>query len=350
MVEPHYFFSALAQSSAAVAGFVVAIAVALYSLERQKIERRTDEYRDALLELRNRYGFPLRTLSGMLNNEGGNELEDSLDLAIRREELEEIAYEESEDYPVTSLFLAHVERMLQLLTRISPENDYLLSADELDALQGSVHWFHDNFYQINSTSSALIEEITGKPYTEFKNVAAIRIFERHDEELTGFNAFQLREWFNERSQVEPEVMRPRFENRGEGRRDLDDEFLTGDSFWTLKSLAEYLTHDFRRVRRESSGTVIRYQSGIRPVVKVATYLILIGVFLPMAFLFSSPITLPAWAILGSQIVLLGAALLLSLTLVEIVVRSAGASNQMGDIESLSRYSTVIVQKLPELPT
>lgn len=352
MVEAHYFFSTLAQASAAVVGFIIAVAAVLYSLERQRVERRTDEYRDALTEFRNRYGFALTTLDSMLESEGGDTTHQMTDdFSIDGDELADLVYEECEDKPVTSLLLAHVRRILGIFNRIGPENDYMLSTSELDALNGSITWISQSYCQFNddtdSTIKEFVEEVTGKPYSAHDDSATIQLFGNF-EGIQGFHAFQLEEWFEKRKAIDSEILRPTPMNEEADDTLNNNDYLTGDNFWSLKILSEYLMHDFRKVRREASGTVIDYESGIRLVVKVSTYLILVGVILPTVFLISAPVTLPVWFILLSQILLLTGTLILALALIEFVLRSAEPRNQMGDKENLSRLSSTVVNLLPDL--
>lgn len=351
MVAPQYFFSTLAQASAAIVGFVIAVAAALYSLERQRVERRTDEYRDALAEFKNRYGFALSTLDSMLEGEGGETTHKMTDdLSLDNDELEELVREEYDKKPVTSLYLAHVRRILGLFHRIGPENDYLLSLDELDTLRESVYWMYIQFYNLgdepNSAIKEFIKETTGKHYSEHEESADITLF-GDGEDVTGLNPFQLQQWFEERRTVESEILRPTPDE--DDALGIQGEYITGDNFWSIKILSEYLHNDFQKVCREAAGTAIDYESGIRPVVKVSTYLILVGVIFPTMFLLSSPVTLPGWSILVSQVLLLVTTLVLALTLVEFVLQSAEPTSEMGDTESLSRFSSTVVGLLPNFP-
>lgn len=353
MVEAHYFYSTLAQASAAIVGFIIAVAAALYSLERQRVERRTNEYRDALTELRNRYGFALMTLDSMLKSEGAETTPQmSDDLSLDSDELEDLVYEEYKHKPVTSLFLAHVQRILGIFNQIEPESDYTLSTSELDSLNRSVTWLYRHCYHLkdtpDSTIQDFVEEVTGKPYSDQDDSATIQLF-GDSEGVQGFHAFQLEKWFRERQAIDTEILRPNPTDEETDEISDKNDYLTGDNFWSLKTLSEYLMHDFRKVRREASGTVIDYESGIRPVVKISTYLILVGVILPTMFLFSSPVTLPLWLILMSQILLLTGVLILSLTLIDFVLRSVEPTNQMGDKENLSRLSSTVMNLLPDLP-
>ncbi|KPN31942.1 hypothetical protein SY89_02699 [Halolamina pelagica] len=351
MVAPQYFFSTLAQASAAIVGFVIAVAAALYSLERQRVERRTDEYREALTDFKNRYGFALMTLDSMLEGEGGDTTHEMTDdLSLNNDELEELVREEYDENPVTSLYLAHVRRVLGIFHQIGPENDYILSPDELEKLRQSVYWMYIQFNNIgdepNSAIKEFIKEATGKHYSEHDKSAGITLFGDYGD-ITGFGPFQLQEWFEERRAVESEVLRPTPDE--DDVLDIRDEYITGDNFWSIKILSEYLHNDFQKVRREAVGTAIDYDSGIRPVVKVSSYLILVGVILPTTFLFSAPVTLPTWFILLSQVLLLLGTLALALTLVEFVFRSAEPTNQMGETENLSKFSSVVMEILPNLP-
>lgn len=346
MVDPQFFYSTLAQASAAVVGFVVAVGAALYSFERQRVEKRTGEYRDALLELRNRYEFALQTLANMLEGAGGETDEEMLDLNLTNDELRKMAYDKSESKPVTTLFLAHIQRMLLLLHKIQPENEYILTADELDNLQQSVGWYSDHFYKLDSTSREFIREVTGKSYDEFEYGSLAPLF-REEDSIQGFSAFNLQGWFERRRQLDSEILRPEY--REKDSTDDREERLTGDNFWTLKSLVEYLVNDTQKASKKSHGSVIRYEPGINPVVRVSSYLIIVGVIVPTLFLVNSPISHPLWFILTSQIALLLATVTLSIVLIEMILRGAEPTNRMGDLDELSAYSSFIARNLPKFP-
>jgi hypothetical protein len=351
MVAPQYFFSTLAQASAAIVGFVIAVAAALYSLERQRVERRTDEYREALTEFRNRYGFALMALDSLLEGEGGdttNEMTD--DLSLDNGELEELVREEYNEKPATSLYMAHVRRILGIFNRIAPANDSILSPDELAALQQSIHWMYIQFYNISGEPNLVIKELVGevtdKPYSDFDECADITLFDDTNGE-TAYRPSHLQEWFKERRVVESELLRPTPEE--EDVLNVRGEYTTGDNFWSVKVLAEYLHNDFQKLRREPAGTAIDYESGIRPVLKISTYLILVGVILPTMFLFSVPVTVPTWLVFVAQVLLLAGTLTLALTLIEFILRSAEPRNQMADDENLSEFSSTVLDILPNLP-
>ncbi|MYL17991.1 hypothetical protein GLW36_15230 [Halorubrum terrestre] len=351
MVAPQYFFSTLAQASAAIVGFVIAVAAALYSLERQRVERRTDEYREALTEFRNRYGFALMALDSLLEGEGGDTTKEMTDdLSLDNGELEELVREEYNEKPATSLYMAHVRRILGIFNRIAPANDSILSPDELAALQQSIHWMYIQFYNISGEPNLVIKELVGevtdKPYSDFDESADITLFDDTNGE-TAYRPSHLQEWFKERRVVESELLRPTPEE--EDVLNVRGEYTTGDNFWSVKVLAEYLHNDFQKLRREPAGTAIDYESGIRPVLKISTYLILVGVILPTMFLFSVPVTVPTWLIFVAQVLLLAGTLTLALTLIEFILRSAEPRNQMADDEHLSEFSSTVLDILPNLP-
>jgi hypothetical protein len=346
MVAPQYFFSTLAQASAAIVGFVIAVAAALYTLERQRVERRTDEFREALTEFKNRYGFPLVVLSDMLESEGGNTTEKMTDdFSLDNEELEELVYDEYDEMPVTSLFLAHVRRILSIFGQIELENDYLLSDEELRAFRQSVDWIYTHFNQPDQISREVVEEIIGEPYPIPEDSPALVIFENYEEDY----ASKLEDWFEKRKEVEPEVLRPSFKDYLNDESHNEEKFLKGDNFLSIIRLVELLEKDFQKVNRVSNRTVIDYGSGIRPVLRVSLYLLLVGVILPTTFLLSSPVTFPMWFTLLSQVLLLLGTLSLGITLVEFVLRSAEPTNQMGDTENLSWFSSTMVGLLPNIP-
>jgi hypothetical protein len=288
-------------------------------------------------------------LDSMLESKGGETTHQMTDdLSLDTDELEELVYKECNNKPVTSLFLVHVRRILGIFNRIAPENDHILSTTELESLEESVTWFYRRFHHLNdtpdSTYKKFINETTAKSYSEVDESSDIKIFDG-EEPIMAIS--RLQNWFEERRATEPEMLRPTPDE--ENLLGIRDEYVTGDNVWTLKILSEYLDRDLQRVLRESTGTVVAYESGIRPVLKVSTYLILVGVVLPTMFLFTAPVTLPQWSILVSQVLLLAGTIVLSLTLVEFVLRSTEPTRQMDDKKNMSRLSSTVVNLLPDFP-
>ena len=343
MAAAHYFFSTLAQASAAVIGFVVAVSAALYSIERRRVEKRTEDYRDALMELRNQYAFGLESLANMLDGETGGIDQEAVEMPRTNDELED--YVISDQKPVSKLLLIHLRRILILFKRIEPQNEHLLSEDELKSLQRSVYWFYEHFNQLDDTSRKFIEEVSGRPYDEIERAATAKIFGDISSDVQSFSAFQIERWFSTFSQSRDEVERSEHEESGAS----NSHYLTGDNFWSLMAISQRLSNEVRKASRKASGTIIQYDPGIRLVIRLTTYLLIVGVVIPTSFLLTGPIVLPWWFILLSQILLLLTTVLLSGILIEVILRSAEPSNQMGDTDTMSRYSSWVVQYLPQFP-
>lgn len=242
--RPTPFFSTLAQASAGIIGFIIAIAAAIYSLERQRVERRTDDYREALTEFKNRYGFALVTLDSMLEGEGGETTHEMTDaLSLDNDEVEELVREEYDEKPATSLYLVHVRRVLGLFNQIRPENDYVLTSEELESIHQNIYFIYFQFYNIEHNPDYVIKELvketTGKHYSEHEESADITLFDASGD-ITGFYPSQLQQWIEERRAVESEVLRP-----ATGDEEFRDEYVTGDNFWTIKTLSELLYNDLQ---------------------------------------------------------------------------------------------------------
>jgi hypothetical protein len=149
MASPEWFFSTLAQSSAAIIGFVLAFSAVIHQLERQQREKRTDKLRDELIELRYKYGNVIHNMILLLTSiepkvteleENGYKLEQT---AVSPEEVlnkfrnnSDILHPRSASI---SLFLSHVMGFLQRISADSGSTrDYLLSSDKFDMMRSAI--------------------------------------------------------------------------------------------------------------------------------------------------------------------------------------------------------------------
>ena len=66
--SPTWFFSTLAQATAGIVAFIIAIATVVYSLERQRREKQTAEFKKDLLNFKEKYESLLWACSTMFHS------------------------------------------------------------------------------------------------------------------------------------------------------------------------------------------------------------------------------------------------------------------------------------------
>ena len=72
MAPPSQFFTALAQVSAAVIAFIIAISSVLYSIERERREQRTEQLRESMFDFKGYSEKPLLKLIRMIEDSASN--------------------------------------------------------------------------------------------------------------------------------------------------------------------------------------------------------------------------------------------------------------------------------------
>ena len=297
MAKPAWFFSTLAQVTAAIVGFIVAFSAGLYPLERQRREDRTDRLRNALIDFRNEYFDVIRSLSFVAGN-GNVTTKDYLkDFTKDTEELQEEIENDSEQRGKDSaLVWAHFHRIQELIDKIDAEHDFLLTSEELDTLQESIQWLY-GYFDVNNEENKQF-------YLELSNLFNLEDVDDsyyHDNVYdSGAGAVKpeedLREWVQEDSDGR---------HRNWAGYSDDDSGLTGKNLFTIATIMEYVKQDFEQLQIRRSGTILNYQPRIMKIIWGVVAMTFVGVFLPSILLLTptedlSPLVLRGWSLLASQ--------------------------------------------------
>lgn len=308
MSVAEWFFSTLAQSTAAIIGFTIALAAALYTSRLEKIRHQTESLRDQMIEIQDEYRPVLSGISTTILEDGEFStgeitpnidaqeiIEDSRDMeeAAARiqylssgldatpDKIEEWARKQPDEQ--AALLWAHNKRTLGLVDEISPLTENLLTPEQMGELMDSVRTMK-NLLDANSESAeTLYEEIT------------------EDDAGRGFHTEDI---FSETDSVERWIDRNLQDyNRRHVGFEIPDSIATGQNISNWATMFE----EFERELGLAGGNALdskiisNPRSDIKEFLTYAAVLGVVGVFIPLMFLIVSPDS-PVW-ILGSNGVL-----------------------------------------------
>lgn len=285
MVAPEWFFSTLAQASAAIVGFIVALAAIVYSLERQRRDNRSDRLREALIRFKNRYYRVVRAIS-LLAHEGGVTTKPYLkEMDFETDALhEKVSRDSDQRGELAPIFWAHARRVLKILDRVNPEGDYLLTAGELDALRKSIYWMKI-CVQIGGV---LWEQL----YRDLTNQTSVDVGRSQYREDT----------IRAQDPTDPGNIIERWlkhDSGGEHREwagySDDDAGLTGQNMFSLATVLQYLSYDIEEIEARRVGTLVDYNPNINKVLAGVAFMTVVGVFIPSIFLMTTPTA--SWPVL-----------------------------------------------------
>ena len=143
MVSPTQLFSMLTQAVAGIVGFVVSFGAVLYTLERQRRERRTERLREELRDFKSTYenvinAIWLATAAAPVTSDSVDEI----DLEQPEDQLRDMIENEANEVDKI-LFSYHMMQLKTLLEDINPENDYLLPENDFQKFKNSIDWVTD---------------------------------------------------------------------------------------------------------------------------------------------------------------------------------------------------------------
>ena len=290
MVNPAYFFSTLAQVSATIVGFIIAFSVGLYPLERRRREDRTDRLREALRDFRDEYKGVVQVMS-LIAHDGGVTTKAYLKDFSKgtdelRDEIDDDNDQRSEDAPIV---WAHLYRIDELLDRVSAENDFLLLPDELESLQNSLNWLYGYFDANNDSNKQFYFELSD--LIDQDNIPDdYYIDDVYDSGAGASNPEgNLRQWI-------------RVESDGRHRSwvaySADDSGISGRNLFSFATVLEYMKQDFDEVEARNTGTILDYEPRIKYIIRGVLATSVVGVLLPMLFLFAPPQSLSALFVSG----------------------------------------------------
>lgn len=298
MVDPAWFFSALAQSTASIAGLLVAARLIQYQLERQRRERRTEDLREEVQEFDEKFGHILPPMTGTFA--GSSDLSfwsQTRFLWISGSELNlNIAMNSS--MPVITMYWAHMARISHILMTgvhpsSNPQEHHLFSEKEFDRLRESITWLKENVDERSPFIDYLYADLGiqgNKPYT--KNIL--------DPDPPGES---LQDWLQ----------------RHQDYATRHSTLLSGKNLQSYQRVFGELHRDFQRLDSLRENTIITFKPGINPFLAKTVVLILVGVILPLVAITSSTPDVLAWLVIDSTLLYLYQMLLLIGTVVLTIV-------------------------------
>lgn len=321
-----WFFSTLAQATASIVAFIIAIGTVIYSLERQRRDRQTAEFHKDLLSFKNKYESVLRGCAAMFHSTDVDRSKEYItNSELSNEELKK-KIENDDDQPLkkSALLHSHVRNLIGMITQISPDDD-LPSQQWVNKFMAEIGWFRSFMIRTAADrNEELYSEITGTPVNEVGG------FQHYFQDI--FTTGPV-----------PEIV-----------ADVTDELpqrVTGKNLYTLEAVSESMFIDFAVFHQRVEGTTIGYNPDIKPVLKLSGYLVIVGVFFPIASLIFLPSQYLIFQIDGLLIVILQIAPLLftvfiSITLFELLLQGIHPRTDMTEIDGLTWVSRYTLRALP----
>jgi hypothetical protein len=139
MANPAWFFSTLAQATAAIVGFFIALATVIYQLERAEKRRKTEDLRDSFEEFRDfflpHFSVMSHQLLALINERLPDRVAESQDLDERKKELLNGDFDMPHTIYLWSLIRDINIKLKSIAPAAEPENHYLLTEEELEELE-----------------------------------------------------------------------------------------------------------------------------------------------------------------------------------------------------------------------
>lgn len=278
MVDTAWFFSTLSQATAAIVGLLVSARLIQYQLERQRRERRTEDLREEIQELEEKFGHILPPMVGTFADSADILfLHHVHDLSMTEDELNlNIAMKSS--VPTVTLYWAHMARISHILMdgihpSPNPRAHYLFSKEEFDRLRESTTWLKNNVDERSQFIEYLYADLglsAKKPYTE-----------------NGLHpdppGETLQDWLQ------------RYQDYATRHSSL----LSGKNLQSYQRVFGELHRDFQRLDSLRENTIITFNPGINPFLAKAAALIFVGVILPLAAITSDVPDFLQWLVLDS---------------------------------------------------
>jgi len=280
MISPEWYYSTIAQASAAIIGLTIAFTISTHLSRRERRRKRTDEAREEAVALKQKYQPLMDTIARTIKDSS------NIDSSNTRYELEDVSSVEEwasdQNNPVSARIWALTSGISHVLSDFS-----LLSAEpsrnQIEILQNAVQELEYRLlYRNNGNDETLYTEVVGRPIEEADNhYYSDDIFEEND---------RISAWLDRNR-------RTRDENIA-GARPSD---LTGKNILSLVTIMEIIDADLdefgvNAVESDLTADFLQQNFGTY-VLSTSMKLAAFGIFLPILFLISLPdFSLPMWAI------------------------------------------------------
>ena len=160
MVSSAWFFSTLAQATAAIIGLTLAFTVSTHLSRRERRKARTDELRKELADLREKYQYVLDTMSRALRDSDArfNTSGIRFDLTDEQNDIEQWAAQQPDSE--TARAWAYTSGAAAILSDIDVLSEYTLDREELSQLNGAATELKNLFARGGGIDETLYRQIT----------------------------------------------------------------------------------------------------------------------------------------------------------------------------------------------
>lgn len=335
-----WFFSAFAQSIGSIVAFIIAITGILFAVERQRFERRNQQYRESLRRAKDKYERSLNIIYMLLEfgGSGNVDMVDSSGLS-NKEIGERIENNEHTNYP-QGVYAFHVDRILKAFREVSPENDYRLDIDQLEDMYSSIRWLKSNTSRMSQVAIDFLHEMK-EDNSKIEDRPSEKIFFGYDDATN-----ELKKEIEEIGKGWTNPYDPDYRMR---TPDFSLEKVTGKNYNSIAILFESLDQDMEEVAYEGRQSVKRPSYVLREITILSAYLILFGVIVPIILLSSIPQPvhiLTEGNIVYIQVILIVVNFSILGSILDIIYKSTISDAVLGDVTHLSWFSKMVLLLLP----
>ena len=287
MAEPVQFFTALSQASAGIAAFVIAISTVLYSIDWERRERRTQRLREALLNFQSDYEDPLKAIQGpfirIADHERVNQIADN------PERVSEEATSDDSPAIQTYAILVQLEHSIQKL-------DKNLSASEIEELMVEIKSCYsdlqDLFVQLDSKGRKEPSEFARSLNEQFAAADDSGSERKSVRERDLLKQVIPRDYDGVKFAMNKAIDMERVRVFYLHQDDSPEIGMTGYELHSIYTVAEAVSSRFDSLNQDKRRTLVGYEPPITRTIWLSGGLLILGVFLPLAFLLTTPPLLP----------------------------------------------------------
>ena len=303
--SPAWFFSTLAQASAAIVGLTIAFTISAYTTRQEYRQNRTDRFQDELIRYQEKYQGILSNMSHELREQSRFDTSKKrfrLSDDEEEDEVEEWA-EDQQDTEVAKVW-AHLSTASNILSEIEPALNPNLDEDELGTLHVAARRLPGYFDPSWTDAEELYKQLSGD-----SNVP---------------QGFHVEDVLGQGDRVETWLARNLTERYDNQMLTQAGEVPSGENFYSWATLLAEFRRDTKLLSGKLPSTELTDFMSPKFAVKVLWldfWLTITGVLLPSVFLVSSPqaqipsilidiITIVPqwirnWGVYGVQIILIG---------------------------------------------
>jgi hypothetical protein len=304
-----WFFSTLAQVSATVVGFIVAITMVTYSLEKERKMNRTADFRDLLEDFYQAYTTPFDEVQAALSRRDSNSVDEYVFREYDSEQIRsEMFTDDFEKHPAHIQFYCLCLHITTTTFRdLSPGKPELPKMETIESV-GEAALKIQNLLDDDETGRLIFGALTNSDKAP--------------------NDFMKTEVFD--SPYEDEI------------KALED----------VKELSSEMVNDYIKLRDRFPAVYSDYTTGAYDILNISVYLIIVGTLIPLLLMFTPP-RISAYGfgkapIFISQTLLLVGSSTLTFALVDLI-RVLIKSGQYESKTTEPRWLTQkLVQHLPSL--